>query len=52
MLPPEGTLGFLDNGPRHGAIERNGVSIFRDGKWSAVKFDPTHWTEQETNSDG
>lgn len=42
--PEEGTIGWVDNGPRVGVIPRNTASSFSGGKWRGVPFEPTHWT--------
>jgi hypothetical protein len=52
MLPEERTMCFLDNGPRHGVIPRKGVAVFREGRWAGAKFEPTHWTQLETDEQG
>lgn len=48
IAPPEGAIGFLDDGPRLGSIPRTAVGFFKGGKWERVNFDATHWTEQES----
>lgn len=44
ILPEEGAICFVDNGPRHGAITRQTAGVFKGGKWTRVPFEPTHWT--------
>jgi len=44
VLPDEGAIAFVDNGPREGKIARYSAANFKDGKWRGVDFEPTHWT--------
>ena len=45
--PPEGTVCFVDNGPRFGRASKQTAGVFKDGKWHKVEFEPTHWTHWE-----
>lgn len=47
IIPDEGTVCLVDNGPRLGTIPRQCAGVYRNGKWSRVKFEPTHWTHWE-----
>ncbi len=47
ITPEEGTVCFVDNGPRVGTIPRAGAGAFKGGRWVSVKFEPTHWTHWE-----
>lgn len=51
IVPPDGTVCFVDNGPRHGSIKRYTGGMFKDGKWRRVRFEPTHWTHWDDPSD-
>lgn len=44
LEPPEGTVCFVDDGPRAGIIPRFTAALFKDGAWRQVKWTPTHWT--------
>jgi len=50
--PPDGTVCFVDNGSRYGAIPRHTAGLWQGGKWKRVKFEPTHWTHWEDRPDG
>ena len=43
IIPAEGTIASLDNGPRLGVIPRICVGVFKGGKWTGARFEPTHW---------
>lgn len=47
ITPDEGTVCFVDDGPRLGVIGRNTGAFFKGGKWHRVKWEPTHWTVWE-----
>lgn len=44
IAPPDGTICFVDDGPRHGEIKRWSAGSFQKGEWQRVGFEPTHWT--------
>lgn len=44
ITPPDGTVCFVDDGPRTGRVNRHTAGVFKGGKWSRVRFEPTHWT--------
>ena len=52
ILPKEGTIASLDNGPRHGVIPRMAVGIFKIDKWTGIKFEPTHWVKLDAEPAG
>lgn len=43
IVPREGTIASLDNGPRLGVNPLIAVGVFKNGKWTGIKFEPTHW---------
>lgn len=52
MTPPEGTICFVDDGPRQGRIPHYTAGTFKGGKWTGVRFEPTHWTIWDTPDGG
>jgi hypothetical protein len=43
--PSDGTVCFIDNGPRYGTLPKHAVGEFSGGKWKRLgKLEPTHWT--------
>lgn len=57
IVPPDGTLCYVDDGPRLGKIPRQGVGVFKDGGWTngkrgKLRFEPTHWVHWEDLPDG
>lgn len=52
IIPKEGAIASLDNGPRLGVIPRMAVGVFKCGKWTGVKFEPTHWVNLDAEPAG
>lgn len=49
--PKDGTVCFVDSGPRLGTIPQYSAGSYSGGKWKGVKFEPTHWTQMDIPND-
>jgi hypothetical protein len=45
IIPPDGTVCFVDEGERYGTIKRRDGALFKEGRWQRTKLTPTHWWE-------